>query len=153
MYFKNKTKGKVKGCINFSIVKAEVKQNKKNEFQIEIHGYKKKLILRGKNEKEVDEWFIAIEGIILNNKGFVKPNIGMKDAKLYRNNDIITEEDFLSICQTGDILLFRTNSSTAKLQRSFTGSKFDHVGIVVSIDSEVSVFDTQLDTVTNRILI
>lgn len=147
MYFKNKAKGKVKGCINFSMIIAGITRKKKTDIQIDIQGYSKKLILRAKNSSEMEEWFNSIKGVIEGNNNISKPSIDKKDAKLYRNIDMISESDFLENCQTGDILLFRTNNSTAKLQRSLTGSKFDHVGMVVSFDGEVSVFDTQLDTV------
>lgn len=44
--------------------------------------------------------------------------------------------------QTGDILLFYTNNTGANLQRFFTNSDFDHVAMVVRINGEPMVFES-----------
>lgn len=38
--------------------------------------------------------------------------------------------DFAENCQSGDILLFRGNLFWAKVQRFFTFSDYDHVGVI-----------------------
>ena len=41
-----------------------------------------------------------------------------------------TEQQFTQYCQTGDVILFRDNHTFAKVQRFFTNSECDHVGMV-----------------------
>ena len=48
-------------------------------------------------------------------------------------------KEFQDHADNGDILLFRSKSYGTKLQRSFTGSNYDHVGMVVLCETEVNV--------------
>lgn len=41
-----------------------------------------------------------------------------------------TVQQFDRYCQTGDIILFKDNHTFAKVQRFFTNSECDHVGMV-----------------------
>lgn len=50
---------------------------------------------------------------------------------IYNFKDSLTEKDFLSEAETGDLLLFYTNNIGAKLQRFFTNSDFDHIAMVI----------------------
>lgn len=47
----------------------------------------------------------------------------------------MNEEDFLTEADTGDILLFKTNSSASSLlTRAYTWCEFDHVAMVLKIE-------------------
>ena len=62
----------------------------------------------------------------------------------YLFDDTITEEEFLNVGQTGDIVLFKTNNFGAKMQRRFTNSKFDHVGMIIRFEKEeMRIFDAK----------
>lgn len=50
--------------------------------------------------------------------------------------DNISEKQFIEKADTGDILLFRASHVGAKLTRTFTGSHFDHVAMVLYFDSD-----------------
>eukprot|EP00828_Plagiopyla_frontata_P044263 TRINITY_DN7181_c0_g1_i1.p1 TRINITY_DN7181_c0_g1~~TRINITY_DN7181_c0_g1_i1.p1 ORF type:complete len:153 (-),score=16.69 TRINITY_DN7181_c0_g1_i1:8-466(-) len=60
-------------------------------------------------------------------------------------NNLITQLEVEELAQTGDILLFRTEHFGAKLQRAFTGSKYDHVAILMRVHStnKLNVCDAQ----------
>lgn len=51
----------------------------------------------------------------------------------YSHKDVLTERDFIKEAETGDILLFYTENFSAKLQRFFTNSDFDHVAMVLKL--------------------
>lgn len=56
--------------------------------------------------------------------------------------DYISEAEFNNIAESGDILLFETQSLAASLQRGATSSKYDHVGMVIKLtDGITRVFD------------
>ena len=50
---------------------------------------------------------------------------------IYDCKDSVTEREFLERAETGDILLFHTNNTGAKIQRVLTNSDYDHVAMVV----------------------
>jgi hypothetical protein len=66
---------------------------------------------------------------------------GSKFMKLAPNleefwrHEPISEDQFLEKADTFDVLLFRCNSTGAKLQRQYTRSDYDHVGMVLRFDS------------------
>ena len=60
---------------------------------------------------------------------------------------LVKEEQFLRMCNTGDILLFETDHPAAKMIRTFTSSAYDHVGIIYrDFQNNVYVFDSNADT-------
>lgn len=71
------------------------------------------------------------------------------NLKLYDKEDTLTEEEFKEFAETGDILLFSTDNVAAKLQRGLTGSKYDHVAMVIKFEylNEIHIFDSNSDTV------
>lgn len=61
----------------------------------------------------------------------------------YEHKDILTEKEFLTEAETGDILLFYTDHFSAKLQRFFTNSDFDHIAMVVKLrNKDLMVFES-----------
>jgi len=52
--------------------------------------------------------------------------------------DRIDEQSFIKTADVGDILLFRGRKLASKITRSFTHSKFDHVGIILKFEAEKS---------------
>lgn len=43
----------------------------------------------------------------------------------------ISEEVFFRTCDTGDILLYRSNCTVSWAQRSLLSSQFDHIGVIL----------------------
>lgn len=46
----------------------------------------------------------------------------------------MTEQQFLSVANTFDILLFKTNTAPGKLIRAYTGGEFDHAAMILKLD-------------------
>ena len=67
-------------------------------------------------------------------KTFTKP--------IYQSKETMTERELFNICETGDILLFYTKNTGAKIQRMITNSNFDHVAMVVKMGRELMVFES-----------
>ena len=60
------------------------------------------------------------------------PPVFMKQYSV-QDGKTITERDLIATAQTGDLLLFTTNHSHAKMIRTITRSRYDHVAMVVNI--------------------
>lgn len=55
---------------------------------------------------------------------------------------LITPQDFLSVAQTGDLLLFQSKSLGSNLQRIITRSNFDHVALLIKFpDGRLVIFE------------
>jgi hypothetical protein len=50
--------------------------------------------------------------------------------------DNITEKQFYEMADTGDLLLYKSNSTSAAITRTFTNSHFDHVGMVLKFETD-----------------
>ena len=59
--------------------------------------------------------------------------------------DVETFEKFMANCNNGDILLFRGKKINNKLLRGITGSKYDHVGLVIKGPAGPYLFDATGD--------
>ena len=68
---------------------------------------------------------------------------------LYSQKDTITEHDFLSSAQTGDLLLMSTNDSPSAVQRFLTNSEYDHIAMVVRFQDVVKIFEANADDGVN----
>ena len=68
------------------------------------------------------------EGFILNKsaKGLEKP----------WKFDNVSEKQFIEKADTGDFLLFKANTGSAGVVRTFTGSNFDHVAMVLRFETD-----------------
>jgi len=75
--------------------------------------------------------------------GFANSLTLLKTPKFWK--DIrISEKQFRNKADTMDIILFQSKNFLGKLQRSFTGSKYDHVAIILRYgDSELSVLEAE----------
>ena len=54
--------------------------------------------------------------------------------------DIINEADLIKECDTGDLLLLKTEDTGSLLQRAFSSSNFDHVAMIIRFESNHSQF-------------
>jgi hypothetical protein len=55
---------------------------------------------------------------------------------------LITPQDFLSVAQTGDLLLFQSKSLGSNLQRIITRSNYDHVALLIKFpDGRLVIFE------------
>lgn len=126
-------------------------------------GCSKKLQIKADSKHKTKEWILEFGKALKVQEACPKIQIEKQFLELYWREDLITEAEFMKTAETGDILLFRsfnhsktvsilslmrrTQNLPAKLQRSFTGSKYDHVGMVMILDGVVYVLDAQYDSV------
>jgi len=85
------------------------------------------------SEKNLQSWVDAIQTTIHITEHLFK-DFKVDDSMIPRRwwkQTIILAPQFAQIAQTGDLLLFRTNSNVAKLQRLVTRGSFDHVGVLI----------------------
>ncbi|CAD8077228.1 unnamed protein product [Paramecium primaurelia] len=88
----------------------------------------KVIFLRFNDEIEGKLWFQCLKMIEDKFKNFYQKLV-IKD--MYFGTNFVTQNEFLDWAETGDILLFETDHYLAKLQRVFTSSNFDHVGLII----------------------
>lgn len=134
----------MRGCINFSLVDCSIVRIDDIQFQINISGYDTKFILKAYSKMEQKQWINVIQQVIDSNQENKKIMFKMSRIGQYINENNITEEQFVEMAETGDIVLFETNNLGAKLQRKFTNSKYDHVGLCIKFESDdLRIFDAQ----------
>ncbi|KAL4428958.1 hypothetical protein ABPG74_011154 [Tetrahymena malaccensis] len=144
-YYKEAQKKRIRGCVNFKIADAQIKDIDGDRFSIEIEGYKRKFELKSNSKLQSQEWVNLINLVIEENSEIKKPIIQTMKMGQYFKNDLITEHEFLEHIESGDILLFETNNIAAKFQRKITGSKYDHVALCVKMQDEIRIFDSTSD--------
>lgn len=73
----------------------------------------------------------------------------IKEEKFWKQCDRINEETFKLEADSGDILLFKGRSFSAKMTRRLTNSEYDHVGMVLTFidDEEVYILEATSDGV------
>ena len=73
----------------------------------------------------------------------------IKEDKFWKQCDRINEETFKLEADSGDILLFKGRSFSAKMTRRLTNSEYDHVGMVLTFidDEEVYILEATSDGV------
>lgn len=52
--------------------------------------------------------------------------------------DCCSEDQFTTIADTGDILLFRSNQAASSITRTYSGSHFDHVAMCLKFETDPS---------------
>jgi hypothetical protein len=62
-----------------------------------------------------------------------------------KSSQVETFAQFMENCDNGDILLFRGKKINNKLLRGITGSKYDHVGLVINSGGKKYLFDATGD--------
>ncbi|KAL4474443.1 hypothetical protein ABPG72_007842 [Tetrahymena utriculariae] len=90
----------------------------------------------------LQQWKQKIESSIKQVEGFQKYRLEEEKMPLITQNEVMMESEFIEKAQSGDIILFHTESIPAAMQRKTTFSKYDHVGIVIRLrDNFVRIFD------------
>jgi len=54
----------------------------------------------------------------------------IEDPKFWKD-EYVDLNEFKNHADNGDVILFRSRKYSTKFQRTFTGSNYDHVGMVV----------------------
>mmetsp|Transcript_12777 Transcript_12777/g.23788 ORF Transcript_12777/g.23788 Transcript_12777/m.23788 type:complete len:353 (+) Transcript_12777:419-1477(+) len=131
-YFKNTVGRKPKGIINFDLVNIEIVDVKNSkEFMLVPHGCKRKFRIRAETVATKENWLNAISEHLMMSDGKSRKISRIVTTKEWWRIDRISELQFLHSADTGDILLFRSQDASSKLQRALTFSKYDHVAMII----------------------
>jgi len=127
-----------KAVINFDLVTVQViilDPKTANEIWLCPLASKVVIKLRAQSSEELRAWAVALYN-------HIQISIGKKiDLSVYSTHkrwwryDRISERTFLAEASTGDLLLFRSKSCRAKMQRVISRSEFDHIALVLRYSS------------------
>ncbi|CAG9329377.1 unnamed protein product [Blepharisma stoltei] len=137
-YFRKKTDIQPAYVINFDLVTVDVQvinPNDPSSLMIVPLGSKRILELKAKTSQELADWALALHFHISVSDGRTKDLVTLNQKKEFWKFDRISDYQFRQSASTGDILLFRSKNIAAKIQRSLTRSKFDHVAMLLCYSS------------------
>jgi hypothetical protein len=98
-----------------------------DEFRFHVTGSSKSFSLRCKVESEFKNWAVHFYTEIEGSLG-AKRQIAVKNDR-YLEDYIISQSQFEAFVDTGDVLLFRGNTTNARALRTVMASDYDHVAI------------------------
>ena len=63
-----------------------------------------------------------------------------KESKFWKKCDRVCESTFIKEADSGDILLFKGKSISAKMTRKLTHSEYDHVAMVLTFSGDDNIY-------------
>ncbi|KMZ98859.1 hypothetical protein PVNG_00653 [Plasmodium vivax North Korean] len=90
--------------------------------------------LRGE-DAEICEWYNLLNSSMTSKKMISQPKFIFSESNFWKI-DRISVDVFESIADKGDIVLFRSNVASAKLQRIITRGEYDHIGMILRNDKK-----------------
>ena len=94
----------------------------------------KVFIFRASNSEEAALWTEKLEDCIKSSRG-KHLSLTISDPKFWK--DIYVDlNEFRTVADNWDLLLFRSKNYSTKVQRTFTNSNYDHVGMIVLWETE-----------------
>jgi hypothetical protein len=122
------------GCLDFDLYSAKIDYCSidMTRFRITPIGANKTFTFQANSSEIAKQWLTSIQEHIEGSecqKGYCKLNLVIQ--KNFWKQEIISEKDFVLRADTGDILLFKSKTFAAKLQRSLTRCEFDHVALLL----------------------
>jgi hypothetical protein len=136
-YFEHEDDLKPNGYIDFRevVVNIEASLNKPS-FILHIKGNKKVFELKAESNAVKDQWVRAITSHLDHKDSRkVKSNAEFFNQDNWWRIPQISEANFVSRVDSGDVLLFTTKNFVAGVQRTFTGSDIDHVAMLLRYNS------------------
>lgn len=128
-YWKEETKGNGKwdvlaGVLNFDLYSTQVTLVEKDRvIVIAVHGLDRKFEFRPETVEEFHNWAACIKHQVATSQGVLKSLAPPKTKEFWRIEQI-TDEQFLNIADTFDVLLFHCNNAGAAMTRTFTASDY-----------------------------
>jgi len=121
-------------CLDFELYTAKVDfcSMDQKRFRITPLGANKSFTFQATTSEIAKEWVNALFEHIDGNdyqRGIFKLNLDVQ--KIFWKQEIMSEKDFILRADTGDILLFKSKTFAAKLQRSLTRCEYDHVALLL----------------------
>jgi hypothetical protein len=127
--------------LNFDLISVKLTTNEKeNKIYIQILS-KKNIIIKLKilNEEIYKKLIIILNINIKQSKGYKSNLLSISLNKNFYLNYYINLMDFEKKVNTGDLLLFKGNNYSSKIQRCFTRDKYDHVGIIHKKNNNICI--------------
>ncbi|CRH00745.1 conserved Plasmodium protein, unknown function [Plasmodium relictum] len=127
-------KKKMDDCFLYCIESIKYKNENKNESFLILNPKNTDIdfYLKGDDE-EILEWYNLLNSSIDNKKILNQPKFIFSENNFWKI-DRISVDVFEAIADTGDIVLFRSKVTSAKLQRIITGGEYDHIGMILRND-------------------
>lgn len=131
-YWKEETKGNgrwdvLAGVLNFDLYRCQLTFIEKDRvFVVEVHGLDRKFEFRTETDAEFKQWVECIKHQVASSQGVLKSLAPPKSKEFWRIEQI-TEQQFLNMADTFDILLFHCNNAGASLTRTFTSSDYGKI--------------------------
>ena len=120
-------KEKFLGGINFDKISVYLKTfDKKQEIMLYPLSGQGFLGLKFEKKQDFDEWLELLENHIKSSEGVIKDLINVPLWTLSR----ISINEFYASAESGDILLFKSKNFANSIQRVFSLSEYDHIGIL-----------------------
>ena len=113
------------GTLNFDMYQCFVEKvpGEPKQFEVKLKGNDRLFRFETSDPMECKEWIETIRYNIFESKGF-KIGIPAPITEDFWRHDQLHHEDFLELADTFDILLFKCNSTSGKVIRTYTNSEF-----------------------------
>ena len=95
----------------------------RKQFIITVKGIDREFRFQASSEEDCQDWVETIGKSIAESKGF-KLLLPAPKTKEFWRHDQLTEEEFLDKADTFDILLFKCNTASGKIIRTYTKCEF-----------------------------
>jgi hypothetical protein len=137
-YFYTDQKKKQGGSIPLNLLHLSISVNSK-KIIIKISNSKRIFTLKAHCEEEAQDWYqILSKQVTIFSKN--RKSAFLAKTSFFWKKPRISVYDFARSAKTGDLILFRSSHLPAGLQRTFTRSHFDHVGMIVEIQGSLHLF-------------
>ena len=134
-FFTDSSRTNLVGKLNFNLYSFTIEQMSKNELRFSAYSLKKSLRFKF-SEEVIVGWVLSINYCIARAKGgLFRISRDEHRAKFWKDTGI-SEEEFLSQADNGDLLLFISRNSGSTLQRCLTRTKYDHVGLILKFENQ-----------------
>ncbi|CAD8107007.1 unnamed protein product [Paramecium primaurelia] len=122
-------------------------EQEKQLIKITFNHLKQIILYQAKDVVEAKMWVNSLNIVFDKHRNYPKNRLQLQEVHRYLGVEVISEDYFLKIVESGDLLLFETNNTGAKLQRIFTNTKYDHVAIAIKMANKyLFIFDANADT-------
>lgn len=90
---------------------------------------------KAEDQETAQRWVQCLASEVKESAGYQEQKSAHGLKKPWRF-DNMSEEQFKTQADTGDILLFRSNQAVSKITRGFTSSHFDHVAMLLKFETD-----------------
>jgi len=129
-----------KGVIDFNLLTCAIETEANNtkdarKFRIVILKSDKIFLFQANTNENMKDWVLKIQKQIAGSDGFLRHITKVALQPYFWRRDRISSDAFFNNAQTGDLVLFRTMGYGGAMQRFFTCSTTDHIGLALRFAS------------------